>query len=44
MRVWLDDVREAPDGWVVKTPEEAIDLYVQVRSIDLAICALVVRQ
>lgn len=27
MRVWLDDVRAAPDGWVhVKTPEEAIDL------------------
>jgi Cyclic-phosphate processing Receiver domain len=25
--VWLDDVREAPEGWVhVKTPEEAIDL------------------
>lgn len=27
MKVWLDDVREAPDGWVhVKTPEEAIEL------------------
>jgi hypothetical protein len=27
MKVWLDDVREAPDGWVhVTTPEEAIDL------------------
>lgn len=27
MRVWLDDLREAPAGWVrVKTPEEAIDL------------------
>jgi Cyclic-phosphate processing Receiver domain len=27
MRVWLDDLREAPDGWVhVKTPEEAIEL------------------
>jgi hypothetical protein len=27
VRVWLDDVREAPDGWVhVKTPEEAIEL------------------
>jgi Cyclic-phosphate processing Receiver domain len=27
VRVWLDDVREAPEGWVhVKTPEEAIDL------------------
>jgi hypothetical protein len=25
--VWLDDVREAPDGWVhVRTPEEAIEL------------------
>lgn len=27
MRVWLDDVRPAPDGWLhVKTPEEAIEL------------------
>jgi hypothetical protein len=27
LRVWLDDVRKAPEGWVhVKTPEEAIDL------------------
>jgi hypothetical protein len=27
MRVWLDDVRDAPDGWVhVQTPEEAIEL------------------
>jgi hypothetical protein len=27
VRVWLDDVRKAPEGWVhVKTPEEAIDL------------------
>jgi hypothetical protein len=27
VKVWLDDVREAPDDWVhVKTPEEAIDL------------------
>jgi hypothetical protein len=27
MKVWLDDVREAPDGWVhVKTPEKAIEL------------------
>jgi hypothetical protein len=27
MRVWLDDVRPAPDGWVhVRTPEEAIEL------------------
>jgi hypothetical protein len=27
VRVWLDDVREAPDGWVhVGTPREAIDL------------------
>jgi hypothetical protein len=27
MRVWLDDVRTAPEGWVhVKTPEEAIEL------------------
>jgi hypothetical protein len=27
MNVWLDDVREAPEGWVhVKTPEEAINL------------------
>lgn len=27
MKVWLDDVREAPNAWVhVKTPEEAIDL------------------
>jgi hypothetical protein len=26
MRVWLDDVRPAPDGWVhVRTPEEAIN-------------------
>lgn len=27
MKVWLDDVRDAPDGWVhVRTPEEAIEL------------------
>jgi hypothetical protein len=27
LKVWLDDVRQAPDGWVhVKTPEEAIEL------------------
>jgi hypothetical protein len=27
LRVWLDDVREAPEGWVhVRAPEEAIDL------------------
>ena len=27
MRVWLDDRREAPEGWVrVRTPEEAIEL------------------
>ena len=27
MRVWLDDLREAPAGWVrVTTPEEAIEL------------------
>ena len=27
MRVWLDDERPAPDGWVhVRTPEEAIEL------------------
>jgi hypothetical protein len=27
VKVWLDDEREAPDGWArVKTPEEAIDL------------------
>jgi hypothetical protein len=27
VKVWLDDVREAPNGWIrVKTPEEAIDL------------------
>ena len=27
MRVWLDDLREAPPGWVrVRTPEEAIGL------------------
>jgi hypothetical protein len=27
VKVWLDDVREAPDGWaLVKTPEQAIDL------------------
>ena len=27
MRVWLDDVREAPAGWThVTTPEEAIEL------------------
>ena len=27
MKVWLDDVREAPEGWIhVRTPEEAIDL------------------
>ena len=27
MRVWLDDLREAPPGWVrVRTPEEAIAL------------------
>ena len=27
MRVWLDDLREAPPGWVrVRTPEEAIEL------------------
>jgi hypothetical protein len=27
VRVWLDDVREAPEGWVhVRTPEEAINL------------------
>src|SRR5689334_10309963 len=26
MKVWLDDVREAPKGWVhVRTPEEAIE-------------------
>ena len=29
MRVWLDDVRPAPEGWVlVKTPEEAIALLI----------------
>jgi hypothetical protein len=27
VRVWLDDVRDSPDGWVhVKTPEQAIEL------------------
>lgn len=27
MKVWLDDVREAPEGWIhVRTPEEVIDL------------------
>ena len=27
MKVWLDDVRQAPDGWVhVTTPEDAIEL------------------
>jgi hypothetical protein len=27
MRVWLDDVRQAPEGWThVKTPEEVIKL------------------
>jgi hypothetical protein len=27
VRVWLDDVRETPEGWIhVKTPEEAIEL------------------
>jgi hypothetical protein len=27
VRVWLDDRREAPEGWVrVRTPEEAIEL------------------
>ena len=27
MRVWLDDRRPAPEGWVhVRTPEEAIEL------------------
>ena len=27
MRVWLDDQRAAPEGWVhVRTPEEAIEL------------------
>jgi hypothetical protein len=27
MRVWLDDLREAPKGWVhVRTPDEAINL------------------
>jgi hypothetical protein len=27
LKVWLDDVREAPDEWVhVKTPEEVIEL------------------
>jgi len=27
VKVWLDDVREAPEGWIhVRTPEEAIDL------------------
>jgi hypothetical protein len=27
VKVWLDDVREAPAGWVrVKTPEETIEL------------------
>jgi hypothetical protein len=27
VKVWLDDVREAPEGWAhVKTPEEAIEL------------------
>ena len=27
MKVWLDDQREAPEGWVhVRTPEEAIEL------------------
>ena len=27
MKIWLDDVREAPKGWIhVKTPEEAIEL------------------
>ena len=26
MKVWLDDVREAPEAWIhVRTPEEAID-------------------
>ena len=27
MRVWLDDLREAPPGWVhARTPEQAIEL------------------
>jgi hypothetical protein len=27
LRLWLDDVREAPQGWIhVRTPDEAIDL------------------
>jgi hypothetical protein len=27
MRVWLDEVRDAPQGWIhVTTPEEAIEL------------------
>jgi hypothetical protein len=27
VKVWLDDRREAPEGWVhVRTPEDAIDL------------------
>lgn len=27
MKVWVDDEREAPNGWLhVKTPEEAIEL------------------
>lgn len=27
MKVWLDDLREAPAGWIrVKTPEDAIEL------------------
>jgi len=27
VKVWLDDQREAPEGWVrVRTPEEAIEL------------------
>jgi hypothetical protein len=27
VKVWLDDEREAPEGWVhVRTPEEAIEL------------------
>jgi Cyclic-phosphate processing Receiver domain len=27
MRIWLDDVRDAPQGWIhITTPEEAIEL------------------
>lgn len=38
MKVWLDDERSAPDGWVhVRTPERAIELLVTGEVTDISL-------